>query len=87
MQDEVAAAEPSIDEKTAQLVSKGRWSVPGYKVRPYSTCRHLIHDANSTFRRNSATFPYYRQRASRDQNYYTLSLVYSSIVDKKAGKR
>lgn len=31
--DEVAAAEPSIDEKTAQLVSKGRWSVPGYKVR------------------------------------------------------
>ncbi len=32
IQDEVAAAEPSIDEKTANLVSKGRWSVPGYKV-------------------------------------------------------
>jgi len=31
-QDEVAAAEPTIDEKTAALVSKGRWSVPGYKV-------------------------------------------------------
>ena len=31
-QDEVAAAEPSIDEKTAKLVSRGRWSVPGYKV-------------------------------------------------------
>ncbi|KAK4125306.1 NAC-domain-containing protein [Parathielavia appendiculata] len=31
--DEVAAAEPSIDEKTAKLVSKGRWSVPGYKER------------------------------------------------------
>ena len=31
--DEVAAAEPSIDEKTAKLVSKGRWSVPGYKAR------------------------------------------------------
>lgn len=30
--DEVAAAEPSIDEKTAKLVSKGRWMVPGYKV-------------------------------------------------------
>lgn len=30
--DEVAAAEPSIDEKTAKLVSKGRWAVPGYKV-------------------------------------------------------
>ncbi len=35
--DEVAAAEPSIDEKTAKLVSKGRWSVPGYKVRSPSS--------------------------------------------------
>ncbi|RYP64834.1 hypothetical protein DL769_006509 [Monosporascus sp. CRB-8-3] len=32
--EEVAAAEPSIDEKTAKLVSKGRWSVPGYKLGP-----------------------------------------------------
>ncbi|KAI1809284.1 hypothetical protein GGS20DRAFT_580831 [Poronia punctata] len=31
--DDVAAAEPSIDEKTAKLVSKGRWSVPGYKEK------------------------------------------------------
>ncbi|KAH0427469.1 ATP synthase d mitochondrial [Colletotrichum kahawae] len=31
--DEVSAAEPSIDEKTSQLVSKGRWSVPGYKEK------------------------------------------------------
>ncbi|EMR68023.1 putative atp synthase subunit d protein [Eutypa lata UCREL1] len=31
--DEVATAEPSIDEKTAKLVSKGRWSVPGYKEK------------------------------------------------------
>ncbi|KAK4042482.1 hypothetical protein C8A01DRAFT_44496 [Parachaetomium inaequale] len=31
--DEVAAAEPSIDEKTSKLVSKGRWAVPGYKER------------------------------------------------------
>ncbi|EFW99281.1 ATP synthase d mitochondrial [Grosmannia clavigera kw1407] len=31
--DDVAAAEPSIDEKTAKLVSKGRWAVPGYKER------------------------------------------------------
>ncbi|EGS22968.1 mitochondrial ATP synthase D chain-like protein [Thermochaetoides thermophila DSM 1495] len=31
--DEVAAAEPSIDEKTTKLVTKGRWSVPGYKER------------------------------------------------------
>ncbi|KAG9236086.1 putative ATP synthase subunit D, mitochondrial [Amylocarpus encephaloides] len=31
--DEVAAAEPQIDEKTSQLVSKGRWMVPGYKEK------------------------------------------------------
>ncbi|KAF3768652.1 hypothetical protein M406DRAFT_71638 [Cryphonectria parasitica EP155] len=31
--DEVAAAEPSIDEKTSKLVSKGRWGVPGYKEK------------------------------------------------------
>ncbi|KAK3309768.1 uncharacterized protein B0T15DRAFT_388770, partial [Chaetomium strumarium] len=31
--DDVAAAEPSIDEKTTQLVAKGRWSVPGYKEK------------------------------------------------------
>ncbi|KAI0476134.1 ATP synthase subunit D [Xylariaceae sp. FL0804] len=31
--EDVAAAEPSIDEKTEKLVSKGRWSVPGYKEK------------------------------------------------------
>ncbi|KAH8662130.1 hypothetical protein BX600DRAFT_437549 [Xylariales sp. PMI_506] len=31
--DEVATAEPSIDEKTSKLVSKGRWAVPGYKEK------------------------------------------------------
>ncbi|ROW13838.1 hypothetical protein VPNG_03584 [Cytospora leucostoma] len=31
--DDVAAAEPSIDEKTSKLVSRGRWSVPGYKEK------------------------------------------------------
>ncbi|EHL00794.1 ATP synthase D chain, mitochondrial [Glarea lozoyensis ATCC 20868] len=31
--DEVAAAEPQIDEKTTQLISKGRWQVPGYKEK------------------------------------------------------
>ncbi|KAL5604819.1 hypothetical protein BROUX41_001843 [Berkeleyomyces rouxiae] len=31
--EDVVAAEPSIDEKTSQLVSKGRWVVPGYKER------------------------------------------------------
>lgn len=31
-QDEVASAQPEIDEKTASLVSKGKWMPPGYKV-------------------------------------------------------
>ncbi|KFY21706.1 hypothetical protein V491_02947 [Pseudogymnoascus sp. VKM F-3775] len=31
--DEVAAARPDIDERTTQLVSKGRWGVPGYKEK------------------------------------------------------
>ena len=31
-QDEVAAAQPDIDARTEQLVSKGRWAVPGYKA-------------------------------------------------------
>ncbi|KAG8631622.1 hypothetical protein KVT40_000762 [Elsinoe batatas] len=29
--EEVVAARPDIDDKVSQLVSKGRWDVPGYK--------------------------------------------------------
>ncbi|KAJ5028613.1 hypothetical protein J3E72DRAFT_237922 [Bipolaris maydis] len=36
--DEVAAAQPEIDKRTEQLVSKGRWAVPGYKARFWSNC-------------------------------------------------
>lgn len=32
-QDEVVAARPDIDERVSQLVSKGRWQVPGYKEK------------------------------------------------------
>ncbi|KAL8704127.1 MAG: hypothetical protein Q9201_002711 [Fulgogasparrea decipioides] len=31
--DEIAAAEPEIDKRTEQLVSKGRWQIPGYKEK------------------------------------------------------
>ncbi|KAF4304183.1 putative ATP synthase d mitochondrial protein [Botryosphaeria dothidea] len=31
--DEVAAARPDIDQRTEQLISKGRWAVPGYKEK------------------------------------------------------
>lgn len=47
LQEDVAAAEPQIDERTSQLVSKGRWQVPGYKVRENS-CQ-LIHEAKLKF--------------------------------------
>lgn len=62
--DEVAAAEPSIDEKTAKLVSKGRWSVPGYKVRlPHRIMPFLFrNNVKLTFanRRDSATSRCYK---------------------------
>ncbi|KAK4548306.1 ATP synthase d subunit [Oleoguttula mirabilis] len=31
--DEVVAARPDIDDRVSQLVSKGRWQVPGYKEK------------------------------------------------------
>ncbi|KAF1997677.1 mitochondrial ATP synthase [Amniculicola lignicola CBS 123094] len=31
--DEVVAAQPDIDKRTEQLISKGRWAVPGYKEK------------------------------------------------------
>ncbi|KAM3418315.1 ATP synthase subunit d [Cercospora zeina] len=31
--DEVVAARPDIDERVSQLVSKGRWQVPGYQEK------------------------------------------------------
>jgi len=33
----VAAAQPDIDKRTEQLVSKGRWAVPGYKASSMCT--------------------------------------------------
>jgi hypothetical protein len=38
-QDEVAAAQPDIDKRTEQLVAKGRWQVPGYKVSPMRSAK------------------------------------------------
>lgn len=86
--DEVAAAEPSIDEKTAKLVSKGRWSVPGYKVRccaPRPAAAVVVvfpPAANTGTRKNSAI-----SRSSRRWSApnHSLSHVYSSIVDSKSG--
>lgn len=33
LQDDIAKARPDIDRRTEEMVSKGRWMVPGYKVR------------------------------------------------------
>jgi hypothetical protein len=56
IQDDVAAAQPQIDERTAQLVSKGRWNVPGYKVRLSKTTHSSgFYVSNAHCRRNSAT--------------------------------
>lgn len=81
--DEVAAAEPSIDEKTDKLVSKGRWSVPGYKVRSSRRVWMVNHrdvvllTVLAMYRRNSAISPFFRRR----HGYYYVPFVYSSIVD------
>lgn len=40
LQDEVVAAQPDIDVRVEQLVSKGIWMPPGYKVR--SLAYHIL---------------------------------------------
>lgn len=81
LQDEVAAAEPSIDEKTSKLVSRGRWGVPGYKVlRPFCNAPRSIF-ANVGYRKNSAISPCYRK-----QHGWHLPFVYTSIVDIGVGR-
>lgn len=76
LQDEVAAAEPSIDEKTSKLVSRGRWGVPGYKV-----CYFLLAEMLNSIcadirpRKNSAISPCYRQHDGH------LPFVYFSNLD------
>ncbi len=79
--DEVAAAEPSIDEKTSKLVSKGRWSVPGYKVRCCGLdprFRRRRQHADPICRRDSATSPFFKQPLAARFPFF---VVYSSIVD------
>lgn len=79
LQDEVAAAEKSIDEKTTQLIAKGRWMVPGYKVRSTSFISSLIRQfADPRRRRSLATLLSYNRTVPHTLQ---LSFVYSSIVD------
>lgn len=78
MQDEVAAAEKSIDEKTTQLISKGRWMVPGYKVRGSFVRGTRLSSTDTLYRRSLATWPL----CNRPKRHLTgFPFVYSSIVD------
>lgn len=62
LQDEVAAAQPEIDEKTSSLVSKGKWMPPGYKVRSFL---HPKSDyTNNDFRSASATLLPFKRKIS-----------------------
>ncbi|KAL8387465.1 hypothetical protein RB595_009884 [Gaeumannomyces hyphopodioides] len=80
--EEVATAEPSIDEKTSKLVSKGRWTVPGYKASCTSCATSSVSaycaHTDSHRRRNSATCRCYKQLGLA-----LLPLVYASIVDRR----
>lgn len=82
--DEVAAAEKSIDEKTAELVSKGRWMVPGYKVRGFAPDFILICNANPPYRRSLAILPWSKKLIF---TLFRLPFVYSSIVDTRTWGR
>ncbi|KAH7075879.1 hypothetical protein BKA63DRAFT_413382 [Paraphoma chrysanthemicola] len=50
--DEVAAAQPDIDKRTEQLVSKGRWAVPGYQAKVRQSVRPI-----SAFSDLAKTYP------------------------------
>lgn len=41
LQDDVVAARPDIDQRVEQLVSKGRWQVPGYQVSAFRNSSSL----------------------------------------------
>lgn len=61
LQDDVAKAEPRIDEYTAKLVSKGRWDVPGYKASIHLSAAYVkacLTDGNT--RRSLAILPWSR---------------------------
>ena len=81
--DEVAAARPDIDKRTEQLVSQGRWDVPGYKVR-YAfgspPCARMGIDANYCYRRNLETTRCCRQDTNDGVDSRVKSISVNSIL-------
>jgi hypothetical protein len=55
------AAAPEVEEKTKQLIAKGRWMVPGYQVRSITQLIPWAQITNFLYRRNLATFLSCRQ--------------------------
>jgi hypothetical protein len=77
---------PEVEKKTAELVAKGRWSVPGYKVRsPFvsTTALPRIH-ADAPHRRGSVTCPSCKHH-NRDCS--SVPFVYSSMVDRRGERK
>lgn len=80
--DEVAAAEKTIDEKTNELVSKGRWMVPGYKVCA-SVWTTFWDGSDTRYRRSSAISLLSKRLESLATTYRKIPFVYSSIVERE----
>lgn len=64
-QDDVVAARPDIDVRTEQLVSKGRWYVPGYQVRNFCVLflvpsRMKVFELANKCRKNSEIFRFFK---------------------------
>jgi hypothetical protein len=79
-QDDVVAARPDIDARTEQLVSKGRWMVPGYKVCTglFISCSvevKVICLANK-LRKNSEIFRCFEWRSWRSA-LYSITIPFS----------
>lgn len=77
LQDDVVAARPDIDQKVEQLVSRGRWAVPGYNVSLLTISRNKS-DADDRNRRNSATSLCYKCFMHSD--HFIESTVYISVL-------
>lgn len=77
---------PEVEKKTAELVAKGRWSVPGYKVRSLfvSTPALLRIHADTPRRRGSVTCPSCKHH-NRDCS--SVPFVYSSMVDRRGERK
>jgi hypothetical protein len=77
---------PEVEKKTAELVAKGRWSVPGYKVRSLfvsTPALPRVH-ADAPYRRGSVTCPSCKHH-NRDCS--SVPFVYSSMVDRRGERK